>query len=155
MLEENSKHSARASERSKPPLQRSKLRRQIAFEAAQLLYRRQETEYYTAKMKAARRICKGWVKPADLPGNAEIRDEVLSLTRTFERDTCADELREMRFEALRMMRVLANFKPKLIGSVLTGHIRRGSDIDLHVFCNSPAGSCHGAGTRRHRVRRRA
>src|SRR5207249_3308307 len=26
----------------------------------------------------------------------------------------------------------------LIGSVMTGHVRKGSDIDLHVFCDSPA-----------------
>ncbi len=42
-----------------------KLRRQIAFEAARLMYQRQESEYYQAKMKAARRICQGWVKPSD------------------------------------------------------------------------------------------
>ena len=57
----------------------SKLRRQIAWEAARLMYQRQESEYYRAKQKAARRLCQGWVKPADLPSNAEIRDEVQSL----------------------------------------------------------------------------
>ena len=62
----------------------SKLRRQIAFEAAQLMYQRQESEYYRAKMKAARRIHRGWVKPADLPSNAEIRDQVQMLARTHE-----------------------------------------------------------------------
>ena len=46
-------------------MNRSKLRRQIAWEAARLMYSRQESEYYTAKMKAARQICQGWVKPAD------------------------------------------------------------------------------------------
>ena len=34
------------------------------------------------------------------------------------------------------MRVLRRFRPRLIGSTLTGHIRRGSDIDLHVFSDS-------------------
>ena len=34
------------------------------------------------------------------------------------------------------MRLLAVFKPKVIGSTLTGHIRKGSDIDLHVFTSS-------------------
>ena len=57
-------------------MNRSKLRRQIAFEAACLMYRRQESEYYRAKLKAARRIHRGWVKPIDLPSNAEIRDEI-------------------------------------------------------------------------------
>jgi predicted HD phosphohydrolase len=35
-----------------------------------------------------------------------------------------------------MMRILRAFRPRLIGSTLTGHIRHGSDIDLHVFSDS-------------------
>ncbi len=111
----------------------SKLRRQIAWEAAQLMYRRQESEYYRAKMKAARRICRGWVKPLDLPSNAEIRDEIQTLARIHEGPQRTENLLEMRLEALRLMRLLRRFRPRLIGSVMTGHVRRGSDIDLHVF----------------------
>ena len=111
----------------------SKLRRRIAFEAAQLIYQRQESEYYTAKMKSARRICKGWVKPQDLPSNVEIRDQLQSMARTFEGEERSRNLRDMRLEALRLMRILHRFRPRLIGSVLTGHVRRGSDIDLHLF----------------------
>ena len=116
----------------------TKLRRQIAFEAAQLMYQRQESEYYRAKMKAAKRICRGWVKPADLPSNAEIRDQVQILARTFEGESRTDRLLDMRLDALRMMRLLSKFRPRLIGSALTGHIRQGSDIDLHVFAESSA-----------------
>lgn len=100
------------------------------------MYDRQVSEYYQAKMKAARRISLDWVKPADLPSNAEIRDEVQAMARCHEGDTRVEHLREMRIEALRLMRLLAAFRPKLIGSVLTGHIRRGSDIDLHLFSDS-------------------
>jgi predicted HD phosphohydrolase len=39
-------------------------------------------------------------------------------------------------EALHLMRRLARFRPRLIGSVLTGHVRQGSDIDIHVFSDS-------------------
>src|SRR5437660_12452240 len=42
----------------------------------------------------------------------------------------------MRLEALRLMRLLRPFRPRLIGSVMTGHVRKGSDIDLHVFSDS-------------------
>ncbi len=117
-------------------MQASKLRRQIAWEAARLMYQRQESEYYRAKMKAARRICQGWVKPADLPSNAEIRDQIQLLARMFEGSARDENLRDMRLEALRAMRILRQFRPRLIGSVLTGHVRAGSDIDLHVFSNS-------------------
>lgn len=122
--------------------QNSKLRRQIAWQAAQLLYDRQESEYYQAKMKAARRIFQGWVKPADLPSNAEIRDQVQLLTRLYERDRRDEKLLAMRLAALEMMQRLAAFKPKLIGSVLTGHVRQGSDIDLHVFSHTVEAVTH-------------
>jgi len=114
----------------------SKLRRQIAWEAARLMYHREEAEYLRAKIKAARRVCKGWVKPADLPSNAEIRDEIQTFARLHEGESRNANLRDMRLEALRIMRLLARFRPRLIGSVLTGHIRQGSDIDLHVFSDS-------------------
>jgi predicted HD phosphohydrolase len=117
----------------------SKLRRQITWEAARLMYDRRETEYYTAKMKAARRVCRGWVKPIDLPSNAEIRDEIETLARLHEGEQRTANLREMRLEALRLMRVLRRFRPRLIGSVMTGHIRQGSDIDLHLFSDGLEG----------------
>jgi hypothetical protein len=117
-------------------MNRSKLRRQIAWEAARLMYSRQESEYYTAKKKAAQQICKGWVKPADLPSNVEVRDQIQMLARLFEGESRTDNLLAMRLAALAMMRRLAPFRPRLIGSVLTGHIRAGSDIDLHVFSDT-------------------
>jgi predicted HD phosphohydrolase len=113
-----------------------KLRRQIAFEAARLMYARQESEYFRAKHKAARRICQGWVKPADLPSNREIRDQIQSFARIHEGDRRTANLREMRIEALRVMGILRAFRPRLIGSTMTGHVRQGSDIDLHVFSDS-------------------
>jgi hypothetical protein len=114
-----------------------KLRQAIALEAARLMYERIETEYYTAKRKAAKRLCRRSVKPEDLPSNAEIRDQIQLFARLHEGDKRTEHLREMRLEALRMMRLLRAFKPRLIGSVMTGHVRKGSDIDLHVFSNSP------------------
>ena len=114
----------------------SKLRRQIAWEAARLMYERRESEYHRAKIKASRRICRGWIKPSDLPSNAEIRDQIQCFARLHEGEKRTENLRDMRLEALRMMRALKRFKPRLIGSVFTGHIRQGSDIDLHVFSDS-------------------
>lgn len=110
-----------------------KLRRQIIFEAARMMYERRETEYYRAKMKAGRRICHGWVKPSDLPSNSEIREEIQRMAWMFEGAARFDKLREMRIEAYRIMEMLRHCKPKLIGSTLTGHVRQGSDIDIHVF----------------------
>jgi hypothetical protein len=111
----------------------AKLRHAIAFEAARLMYERVESEYFTAKRKAAKRLCRGTVKPSDLPSNAEIRDQIQAFARIHEGETRTANLRDMRIHALRLMRVLCRFRPRLIGSVMTGHIRKGSDIDLHLF----------------------
>src|SRR3954452_2063198 len=113
-----------------------KLRYAIAFEAARLMYQRVESEYYTAKRKAAKRLCRHNYKPEDLPSNAEIRDLIQTFARLHEGDRRTLHLRTMRLEALKLMRLLRQFKPRLIGSVMTGHVRRGSDIDIHVFTDS-------------------
>jgi len=112
-----------------------RIRREIALRAAQLMYSRQEKEYFTAKRKAGRMVA-GSPRPSDLPSNREIRDEILILAEMIEGDGRKRGLRRMRLEALRVMRGLARFRPRLIGSVLTGHVRSGSDIDIHVFADS-------------------
>ncbi len=113
-----------------------KIRRRVAWEAARLMYDREETEYFRAKLKAARRIARGDFKPGDLPSNREIRDQIQAWACLHEGQRRTENLRDMRLEALRMMRILRPFRPRLIGSTLTGHVRRGSDIDLHLFSDS-------------------
>jgi predicted HD phosphohydrolase len=108
----------------------------IALEAARLMHERAESEYFTAKRKAAKRLCRQTVKPADLPSNAEIRDQIQVFARIHEGEKRTEHLRDMWLEALRLMRLLRAFRPRLIGSVMTGHVRKGSDIDLHVFSDS-------------------
>src|SRR5438128_5187202 len=115
-----------------------KRRHAIALDAARLMYERVETEYFTAKRKAAKRLCRGPVKPSGLPSNAEIRDQIQLFARLHEGERRTENLRDMRVAALHLMRLLRPFKPRLIGSVMTGHVRKGSDIDLHVFTDSPA-----------------
>src|SRR5256884_8438936 len=119
-----------------------KLRQAIALEAARLMYERVESEYYTAKRKAARRLCRRGVKPEDLPSNAEIREQIQVFARIHEGEKRTQHLRDMRLEALRLMRLLRPFRPRLIGSVMTGHVRKGSDIDLHVFSDSAGLGTH-------------
>src|SRR5437667_2963131 len=113
-----------------------KLRQAIALEAARLMYERTESEYFTAKRKAAKRLCRRGVKPNDLPSNAEIREQIQLFARLHEGDQRTKNLKDMRLEALRLMRIMRAYRPRLIGSVMTGHVRKGSDIDIHVFSDS-------------------
>jgi predicted HD phosphohydrolase/predicted nucleotidyltransferase len=116
-----------------------RIRRQIAFLAAQMMYRRTESEYFTAKRKAAKQLGVEYRhRPGDLPSNKEIRDQIQAMARMHEGPKRLEHLLDMRLDALRFMKLLARFRPRLIGSVLTGHVRKGSDIDIHVFCDSLA-----------------
>jgi hypothetical protein len=116
-----------------------RIRRQIALMAARLMYEREESEYFTAKRKAARWLgVEHRFRPKDLPSNREIRDQIQALANLHEGEKRREHLCEMRVAALRMMRLLSTFRPKLIGSTLTGHVRKGSDIDLHVFTDHPS-----------------
>src|SRR5947208_13247448 len=92
-----------------------KLRQAIALEAARLMYERVESEYFTAKRKAAKRLCRNRFKPEDLPSNAEIRDQIQVFARLHEGDKRLEHLRDMRLEALRLMRLLRAFRPRPIG----------------------------------------
>jgi hypothetical protein len=116
-----------------------RIRRQIAFLAAQMMYHRTESEYFTAKRKAARQLGVQYRhRPTDLPTNKDIRDQIQAMARMHEGTKRLEHLRDMRLDALRLMRLLARFRPRLIGSVRTGHVRKGSDIDIHIFCDSLA-----------------
>lgn len=115
------------------------LRAAIAVEAARLMYEEEVKQYFTAKRMAARRLL-GRVagnrvryRPADLPSNGEIRDALLALAELAEGSRRTRRLFAMRVVALETMRALAPFEPRLIGSVSTGHIRKGSDVDVQLF----------------------
>jgi hypothetical protein len=117
------------------------LRAAVAVEAARLMYEEGVKQYFTAKRLAAKRLLgrtggrRLRYRPMDLPSNGEIRDALLAIAELAEGDARTRRLFAMRVVALRAMRALASFDPRLIGSVSTGHIRRGSDIDLHVFAD--------------------
>jgi len=115
------------------------LRAAIAQLAAQIMYGEEVKQYFTAKRLAAKRLL-GQVnakairyRPHDLPSNGEIKQALLELVTEIEGDGRTRRLFAMRIVALEAMEALEAFAPRLIGSVATGHVRSGSDIDLHVF----------------------
>lgn len=115
------------------------LRARIAAEAARLMYEEGVKQYFTAKRLAANRVL-GKVagkrmryRPQDLPSNGEIRDALLVLADLAEGEKRSRKLFAMRAVALEAMEAVEAFEPRLIGSVSTGHVRRGSDIDIQVF----------------------
>jgi hypothetical protein len=115
------------------------LRAAIAQLAAQIMYGEDVKQYFTAKRLAAKRLlgqssAKNLrYRPQDLPSNGEIKAALLELVTEIEGDGRTRRLFAMRIVALEAMKALEPFSPRLIGSVATGHVRSGSDVDLHVF----------------------
>jgi putative nucleotidyltransferase with HDIG domain len=108
------------------------VRHAVAVEAARLLYHREFKEYYQAKREAARRHgCKV------LPTNHEIHHQLLIIADATEGRERTVRLRSMRLAALDVMEALKEFQPRLVGSVWTGHIRSGSDIDINLYGLDP------------------
>jgi len=116
-----------------------RIRQMIAMEAARLMYEEEIREYRDAKRKAARRfgpeksLCLG----SHLPSNAEIHEELRRLLLMHEEHLLPERLLRLRMLALQVMEQLNPFNPFLVGSVLDGTATERSDIDLHLFADSP------------------
>jgi len=63
-----------------------KLRQRIAWEAARLMFRHEESVLYRARLKAARRMSNLPVEPRDLPTNREIGEQIRVLSELNEGD---------------------------------------------------------------------
>ena len=114
-------------------MKKTQIKALMIQECAKLMYFEGVSQYYDAKKIAAKRICQN--KNQYFPSNGEISDAVYQLSLQDHKFRRAEVLFRMRMRALEMMDLLNCFSPRLIGSVSTGKIKRGSDIDLHVFCD--------------------
>lgn len=115
-----------------------KVRLMIAQEAARLMYDEGIAEYRDAKRKAAKRFAEPSLSlGSHLPSNAEIHRELQRLIGLYEEMVQPERLLRLRTVALRCMELLAPFLPLLVGSVLSGTVTERSDIDLHLFADTP------------------
>jgi len=105
----------------------------MAREAAALLYFGTEKEYKQAKLKAAENLGNHF-----LPTNLEVALELDKIAEETEGTARKERLIQMRVAALKTMRILEAYKPLLIGSVWRGTIRRGSDIDISAYYDTPS-----------------
>lgn len=115
-----------------PQRKTDKVRSRVAQEAAALLYFGLEKEYKQAKLKAAQTLC-----TRILPSNLEVALELDRIAEQTEGPERTNRLVQMRTDALQLMLQLWRFCPVLIGSVWRGTIRKGSDIDIEVYTDSP------------------
>jgi hypothetical protein len=116
------------------------LRQRIAAEAARLMVEHGIKDYLTAKNKAARSL--GVNNKKDLPRNSEIQNAVMEYQRLFQSENQPQQLQHLREEALQAMSFFRDFLPRLTGPVLEGTADEHSDVNLHVFAETPEEFMH-------------
>lgn len=110
------------------------LRRALAQEAARIMAEQGIDDYLLAKRKAAERL--GVADASVLPRNTEIEMALAEHHRLFDGSRHATALTDLRRVALRAMRLLKEFQPRLVGPVLSGSASEHSEINLHLFAES-------------------
>lgn len=108
------------------------MRRNVAREAAALIYFGIEKEYKQAKIRAAKILGINF-----LPTNIEVAMELDRMAEENEGAARMERLVKKRREALNLMKILEKYSPLLVGSVWRGTIHRESDIDIVVYHNDP------------------
>ena len=111
------------------------MRLAVAEEAARIMREQGVDDFLQAKRKAADRL--GVTDASILPRNTEIEAALVAHQRLFAADRHEADLAAMRRSALEAMRLMADFQPRLVGPVLTGTASAHSEINLHLFSDSP------------------
>jgi len=111
------------------------LRQAVAEEAARIMREQGVDDFLQAKRKAAGRL--GVTDASILPRNTEIEAALVAHQRLFAADRHEASLADLRRSALQAMRLMADFQPRLVGPVLTGTASPHSEINLHLFSDSP------------------
>jgi len=104
--------------------------------AARLMQEQGIRDFQIAKRKAAQRLGID-VRASMLPANREIEAALAEHQRLFVGAEHVQRIADMRRAALQAMTLLAAFRPRLVGDVLTGRANAHSDIQLHVFAEQP------------------
>lgn len=110
------------------------LRQQLAAEAARIIAEQGFADYDAARRKAAQRLRvrdrRQW------PENAEIAAALEAYRGLFQPDDREEVLRRLRHVALQAMELLAEFSPRLVGSVGDGSAVAHSPVTLHLTADS-------------------
>lgn len=111
------------------------MRQRIAQEAARIIVNEGIRDYLVAKRKAAVRL--GAPDTQNLPRNVEVEAELAAYQRLFQEQDQPRHLQALRMAAVEAMRFFESYDPRLTGSVLSGTAGMHSDINLHLFAESP------------------
>jgi hypothetical protein len=113
---------------------RNDIRSRIAHLAARLMVEDGIEDYAAAKRKAARQA--GIADARQLPSNEEVEAALRVYRTLYVGDEHHDQLRELREQAVEVMRDLERFNPYLTGSVLSGSAGKYAHISLQLYTDS-------------------
>ena len=114
--------------------QQHHLRQLIAQQAARMMAEEGVSDYAHAKRKAGRQL--GVTDSNCFPSNAEIEEEIRLYHQIYHHDEQPENLRQLRTDALSVMRLLERFNPHLTGPVLDGTAGRYAETDIQLFADS-------------------
>ncbi|TVQ32791.1 MAG: hypothetical protein EA370_12205 [Wenzhouxiangella sp.] len=120
---------------NRTPRRGNRERQELAAEAARIMATEGQRSYLLAKHKAAERL--GASTGHGLPSNKEVEAALREWQQLYGGEDFDSRLRELREAALRAMRFLKPFRPKLVGPVLEGTADEFSRICLHLFADDP------------------
>jgi hypothetical protein len=107
------------------------LRRHLAYVAARMIAEDGVPDYASAKLKAARQA--GLADTNLLPDNQEIEEALREYQGLYQKEDQPAHLRRLREVAVKVMREFDDFRPALVGSVLSGTAGQFSDVNLQLF----------------------
>ena len=113
----------------------SQTRRVIAAEAARIMSTQSLFNYKAAKHKAVERL--GIDLRTTMPSNAEVESALRTYQEIYRGQQHIHHLQKMREVALKVMRSLESFCPRLVGPVLEGTADEYARVSLHVFNDPP------------------
>ncbi len=108
-------------------------RRHLAYLAARLMAEEGVQDFAYAKQKAARQA--GLADSHALPDNREIETALREYQGLYQSENQPAELRELREVAVKVMREFADFRPMLVGPVLSGTANQFSEVTLQLFAD--------------------
>ena len=111
------------------------MRQRISQEAARLISEHGIKDFLMAKQKAANSL--GVTDKHAMPSNVDVEQALLEHQRLFHSDSQPQRLKELRQTAVKAMHLLKNYEPRLIGSVQRGTASEHSDVNLHLFSDTP------------------
>lgn len=113
----------------------TQLRHQISVEAARIMSDEGVRDFQVAKRKAAERLSIPDNK--HVPTNQEVEEALREYLELFHPKRLSGALEALRRTAIDAMHFLAEFRPRLVGSVLSGIVTPESTIQIHVAADTP------------------